>query len=119
MIVIQCDACTNTCKGKMYEIQALPNSWITIIQRNKEDKYYCSHACLLTSLQASLTQMPPPTCKMRRFLLVDGDAEEYEGVLWGSGKVSIAHADPLDSWKDFKYYYPGCGVTWIDQEGGE
>jgi hypothetical protein len=93
----------------------MPASWITVIQRDKDDRFYCSQRCFQASLQAQTISVPQ--CKMRRFLLIDGvTADEVEGILWGDGMVSVAHGGfSLKNWEDFKYYYSGCGVTWIDQ----
>lgn len=129
MIVIQCEVCTNSCRGGAYEIQSLPDSWVTLIQTHKDDLHYCSRNCLLTSLQSPLTQtlpirMPLLTSKTRRFLLVDGEtADEREGIKWSNGCVSLdpgkGKTDDIwshSNWDNLKEHYPGCGVTWIDQE---
>lgn len=57
-------------------------------------------------------------CKARRFLLFDEAANQFEGVLWANGRVTVERSTGIDillSWESFRADYPGCGVQWIDK----
>lgn len=117
---IKCEECDSTCKISA-DMPYLPEPWITLHQAYQEDKHYCSHECARASLGVPPSQSTPQS-KMRRFLLVDGEtADEFEGVLFNTGHVSVdfdARHFPMHfkGWDHLKEMNPGSGVTWIDQE---
>ena len=126
---IQCEICekTHQVDGQVHSYEwNVSASWITLFLGSPERGnalHFCSQECLAqwTGVAAPMPepQLQPPACKARRFILVDGDADETEGVLWGNGRVTIE--PPYDSgiyisWDVFKSHHVGDGVTWIDPE---
>lgn len=143
--MLKCEMCENTHKIDIRmrpEQWDVPDSWITLHEGSShqyEAFNYCSRACLAEwarryQLRSGRASDPPhhahcrcdiapvetPATKARRFLLVDGEtADEFEGVLWGGGRVSVevrpGHIAGWSDWGLFKQQHDGCGVNWIDQ----
>lgn len=123
--IIQCEMCAKE-HDAQYE---LPKEWITTKQTgypgNDIEQHFCSKACLgkwagVGELQPPLVayDAPPPT-KMRRFLLVDENADITEGIQYSDGKVDINYGSPHSAWANweaFKAGHDGSGIQWIDQE---
>lgn len=135
MIVFKCEraGCHNTHpyspSFSQVAYDQLPATWVSYFAgraRDAEGYIFCSVDCLKKHLSVGESTQPleQPQSKMRRFLLADGETtEEFEGVLWGCGQVTLTPENcgyvqrrVWASWEEFKEAHPGCGVTWIDQE---
>lgn len=129
---MKCDVCDKTHRFEPMMGPAwsqMPHDWLALFTgaRDEEGYLFCSTVCLKKHLGVGepTQSLEQPQTKMRRFLLVDEEAEEIEGILWGHGQVSLngssAHVRNFHcqanflNWDDFKIAHPGCGVTWIDQ----
>lgn len=129
--IFRCETCKKehpfTPDSLQPDYTQVPADWIMTIGAGIMH-HFCCEKCLSLSLgvhPALLTEQPQS--KMRRFLLVDGEtADEFEGVKWSNGRVSLDLDSPhvlkyhcdgyFPTWEEFKLHHEGCGVTWIDQE---
>lgn len=115
-----------------------PDTWITLFEgniRTSEGYNFCSKECLFNWMMEHWEisggfkreeAQEPLDCKVRRFLLVDGEtADITEGVKWANGTVTLeaeisvhGRDDFRDfpDWEEFKAANEGSGVQWIDQE---
>jgi hypothetical protein len=120
MKFIRCE----TCKREA-PFENVPSEWITTIQGKAHEHHFCSDGCIVRAHRTVKQDIiSPPIGRARRFLLIDESAEETEATLWGNGSISLDPIHDVDgwyylSWEEFKKMHPGCGITWIDQEGSD
>ena len=132
--LIKCETCDATHQFEPmmgHVLSQIPRDWLSLYSgdRSEEGYLFCSYDCLKKHLGVGESaqqepQLQLPISKARRFMLVDGEtADEFEGVRFNSGHVSIDtdltpthYATHYSSWEAFKVNNPGSGITWIDQE---
>lgn len=117
---VKCEQCENKYPIAHNQKWDMPSGWMSLAQKpyhnQWESLHFCSCACLA---QWTGVVSSPQTTKIRRFLLVDGEtADEFEGVLYSSGRVSVDVNGGVDfrDWEHLKRMNPGSGITWIDSE---
>lgn len=109
--------------GLRAEYTQVPADWIMTVVAGIMH-HFCCEKCLAKSLGVQPQESTEaPASKMRRFLLIDGEtADEFDGVQFSSGRVSVdvggGDYAPLNfrDWDHLKNSNAGSGVTWIDQE---